>query len=239
MKAEQRKELETNALADRMGHLVQRMKTQQRRTALYYVVGAVALFAVMYIGFRWYASTKEAASQGWFNLHIGSKSFIDNLAEHPDTSGTNPGKGALFQYAWFRYWDLGVQLLGTDGDQAVKHLAEAGLIYDELAKQCENDPLWEPEAMYGRAAVEETLAVQNLDHIEVAKKRYEELAKKYPDSARGELAKQWVENYEDTNKRKELVNFYADMRSTLKILDLPTKKGFDIGKTKKDAKQIK
>jgi len=41
MKAEQRKELETNALADRMGHLVQRVKTQQRRTTLYWVLMVV------------------------------------------------------------------------------------------------------------------------------------------------------------------------------------------------------
>ena len=39
MKAEQRKELETNALADRMGHLVQHMKTQRPRATLYYVIG--------------------------------------------------------------------------------------------------------------------------------------------------------------------------------------------------------
>ena len=38
MKAEQRKELETNTLADRMGHLMQRVKGGERRTFLFYFI---------------------------------------------------------------------------------------------------------------------------------------------------------------------------------------------------------
>ena len=45
MKAEHRKELETNVLADRMGRVVQKIRTRPQRRVVLYVVGGVVAVA--------------------------------------------------------------------------------------------------------------------------------------------------------------------------------------------------
>jgi hypothetical protein len=239
MKAEQRKELETNALADRMGRAVKRMKAQPRRATLYYVIGAVALFIVLFVIFRTYQVNRQENSQFWHYLYNGTRPALGGIIEQrPDG---NQGKAALFEFAWFKYWDAGLRRIGVgNGTEALMAMDEAAQLYEKLAKDCEGDPVWEPEAMYGLAAIEETRAVQNLDHLEAAKKRYEELASKYPKSARGQLAKEWVENYDDAKKRQELTSLYQELRTELGVPDLvaPKKGGFGIfdKSTKKDTK---
>jgi hypothetical protein len=231
MKAEQRKELETNALADRMGHLVQRVKTQPRRSAFYWVLGAVTLTVVLFVGFRWWQMSKEEHSRRWMEIESGSGPALSDLLREPETT---QGKAARFQQAWLLFWREGIQRLGVEKLSALAKLEQAQSEYDKLAKDCEDDPIWEPEAMYALAVVEETRSVisDSDDHLEKAKERYEKLAKKYDKSARGELAAQWVERYADTRQRNELRSFYADMRQSLQIPDLlaPRKGPLDLGK---------
>src|SRR6266700_1921512 len=104
MKAEPRKELETNALADRMVHLVQRVKTQQRRTTLYWAIMVAVLFIVLFVAIRWHYTTRADSSHRWVGLEIGARKMyfpdVPGLAdlskEYPET---NQGKAARFQEA--------------------------------------------------------------------------------------------------------------------------------------------
>jgi hypothetical protein len=233
MKAEQRKELETNALADRMGHLVQRMKTQPRRSTMYYVIGCIAVILAVAFGVRWYSLSREENSHRWGLLDNASQGFLNELATQGET---NPGKAARFQTAWIRFWEFGIKRLAVDnGMGAMDKLAEARDTYKKLAEDCAGDPVWEPEAMYALAVIEETHAVQNLDALENAKKLYEDLAKKHKESARGKLADEWVKNYETPRGKQELTQFYQEMHTALNIPDLNAlKKAFDFAKKKKD-----
>jgi hypothetical protein len=249
MKAEQRKELETNALADRMGHLVQRVKTQQRRTTLYWFLMVAGLLIALFLVFRWYQTSRTDNSRRWVGLEIGARTMyfpetpgLDALTkDYPETS---QGKAARFQVAWFFYWELGIKRLGIESGDALKKLETAGALYTKLAEECADDPVWEPEALYALAVIEETRSVQEIkvaEHLEVAKKRYEDLLKKHKESARGKLADQWLKDYEDPDKRLALESFYTEMRATLNIRDpiLP-KKGLDFPKgVKKDTKPSK
>jgi hypothetical protein len=249
MKAEQRKELETNALADRMGHLVQRVKTQQRRTTLYWAIMVAVLFIVVFVAIRWFYTTRTENSRRWVGLEIGARTQyfpetpgLDALTK--DNPETNQGKAARFQVAWFFYWELGIKRLGIESGDALKKLETAGALYTKLAEECADDPVWEPEALYALAVIEETRSVQEIkvaEHLEIAKRRYEDVLKKHKESARGKLADQWLKDYEDPEKRRELESFYTEMRGALNIRDpiLP-KKGLDFPKgVKKDAKPSK
>jgi hypothetical protein len=236
MKAEQRKELETNALADRMGRAVQRMKTQPRRATMYYVIGAIALFVVLFVVFRYFQQSRQENSYQWHLVYNGTRPAMAKIVE--DNPDGNQAKAALFQFAWSKYWDSGLRRIGVgNGTEALMALDDAAQLYEKLAKDCEGDPVWEPEAMYALAAIEETRAIQNLDHLEAAKKRYEELASKHAKTARGLLAKEWVDNYDE--HKKQLTSLYTELRNELGVPDLVApKKSFGLDKTlKKEPKK--
>jgi hypothetical protein len=218
MKAEQRKELETNALADRMGHLMQRMKTQPRRSAMYWVVGGIVLLVVAILTIRWFQVSREENSTRWRMLDLQSQRALQFLASK-DNADTNAGKAARFELAWLYYWEGGVKRLGVDGNKALETLQDVAAEYRKLAEDCAGDPIWEPEALYGQAVIEETQAVVNLDHLEAAKRLYEDLATKHKDSARGKLAAKWVENYQSDKGKQELKDFYQQMQTALDIRD--------------------
>ena len=240
MKAEQRKELETNALADRMGHLVQRMKTQPRRSTLYYVLGGIAVAIIVFVIARWFQVGRTENSQRWFMINNGTQTYLKELAVREGE--TNPGKAARFQFAWMFYWEFGVKRIGVgNGGEAMQSMDEAAGLYRKLADECAGDPFWEPEALYGQAVIEETRAVQNLDALENAKKFYEELATKHKESARGKLAADWVANYENKEKREQLQQFYQEMHTALGIVDPALQKRIqELGKKLKlDNKKIK
>jgi hypothetical protein len=218
MKAEQRRELETNALADRMGHLVQRMKTQPRRSTVYYVVGVLLLIVVVFVVWRWFRMSQLENANRWEMINVGSAQYLDHLKEKE--SETNPGKAAKFQIAWYRYWDLGVKRLGIGGGmEGIKQLDASAAEYRKLAEECTGDKLWEPEAMYGLAVIEETKAVMNLDALDRAKGLYENLKAKYPESARGKLADEWLQNADNKEKFAKLREFYQELHTSLNIID--------------------
>jgi hypothetical protein len=218
MKAEQRKELETNALADRMGHLMQRMKTQPRRATLYYVVGAIAILVVTVVVWRWFQVNRAENSANWFAFYNGTQPLLIDLARQ--TEGGNPSKAARFQFAWYMAYDLGLKRLGVaNGTDALDRMDEAASLYRALAKECADDPIWESQAMYALAVIEENHTVQKADRLDAAKGLYEDLVKKYPESACGKLAKEWLDNFEKPDYRKGLIDFYMDMHSSLNIRD--------------------
>jgi hypothetical protein len=241
MKAEQRKELETNVLADRMGHLVRRVKTQPRRASLYYVLAAIAVILIVFAIYRWYQFSRVEDAKRWAFLNFGTQDHLAELAKNE--TETNAGKAARFDLAWYLYWELGLKRLGHgDGGSGLENIDRAGAFYQKLATDCANDPIWEPEALYGLAVIEETHTVVNPEHLEKAKTRYEELAKKYPDSARGKLAAEWVKNYEKPEKKRELTEFYQELQTQLDIRDpAAMKRIIDQLKQKlpKDTKKVK
>ena len=231
MKAEQRNELETNALADRMGHLVTRMKTQPRRATLYYVIGALAVVVAVIVGIQVYNSNRRDDSRRGQYLYIGSHEALEAIKQ--DAPKSNQAKAARFQEAWLFYWEIGVKALKRKGQSAMAALYEAEQKYKALAEECQDDPTWESEAMYALAAIEETRTVVRPESLEAAKKLYDALEKKHPTTARGRLAKEWLTNYDDKTKREELTQFYDEMR---RYIDIPPP---DVGGKKLGGKDFK
>src|SRR5947209_7600143 len=117
MKAEHRKELQTNILADRMGRLVQRMKERPKKRILLYVVLGAVILVGLFIFSRIRSTSALTESEHWAMVEDGFKKDIDDLIK--DFPETNAGKAARFQYAWLATWDLGLKILAYDPAEAL------------------------------------------------------------------------------------------------------------------------
>jgi hypothetical protein len=220
MKAEHRKELQTNVLADRMGRLVQRMKQRPKRRVLLYLILGAAAIVVILIFLRIRETAARERSELWVMFEDGFPKYLENLKDnHRDV---NPGKAANFEYAWALLWDFGLKNLGSPGrsEEALKYINGAEGYYTRLAQECADDPVWEPEALYGLAIIEETRAIRAKDrgkHLANAQERFKTLASKHKDSAFGKLAKKRAEQLEKNGP--EINRFYDDLQLRLGILE--------------------
>jgi len=219
MKAAHRKELEKNILADRLGRIaVNIQKPPPRRTWM--IVGAVAvLFIVLFVGYRMRTLAQYASAQRWVEFDDGYNEDITELIRK--NSSENVGKAARFQVTWMRLWDLGIKKLAADPKSALSSLQEAEGSYTALAKSCQNDPVWEAEALYGLAVIEETRAVQKLSHLDRARELFDELAKKHPEAVHGQLAKERAAKLKDGSAtRTSIERFYRDLQASLPQLSI-------------------
>ena len=218
MKAEQRKELETNTLADKMGQVVQRVKGSPRRTFMTYLLVTVATLAVLWLGWRWWTSKDIERSEQWLKFYDGAGNHIDALAKERDSYAS---KAARFQDAWMAYWDLGIKMLATEKGSAIASLKAAAKAYGELAEECKDDPVFEPQALLGRAAAMESLAVSDPDFLKKAKDHYKELTdiEKYDKHAEAKFARERLKIMDDETSRKELSNTYRLLQGLLDIRD--------------------
>jgi hypothetical protein len=223
MKAEQRKELETNTLADRMGLVVQKVKGSQRRTFFIYLGVVAGVLFALFFAYRWWKTEGAQASLNWVQLHDGTKAQLDHLATLPNEQG----KAARFQLAWFKYWEDGVKSLGVNPHGGILSMKEARDEYQALAKLCKDDAVFEPQAMLGEAVCEESLAIQDRKRLVKAKELYEALVnhEKYGDaagdkiSAEAKFAKGRLEILKDNDKREALGN-ELDRLSKIDMLNI-------------------
>jgi hypothetical protein len=216
MKAEQRKELETNALADRVGRMVTRLKTgQNNKKLVLFVLGGVVLAVAFVLWMRSRSVSRYEASERWVELEDGAGPYMDRLVK--EYGGTNTGKAAIFQYAWSFLWNRGILLLGHGPAEGLKVLDEVEKIYDDLAKECKGDPVWQPEALYALAVIEETRTIRDRKHLDTALERYKKLAEKHTDSAYGKMAAKRVEVLEDAQKREQVLNLYAQLQRSFRV----------------------
>jgi hypothetical protein len=216
MKAEQRKALETNFLADRMGRVVKRMKERPKRsTVLYVVLGLVVVVAILVFVMMRRGAARQA-SANWVELEDGHRAYIARLVQ--EAGETNAGKAANFQFAWLRMWELGLKRLAADPAGARDSLKSAQKMYKLLAEQCADDPVLGPEALYNVALIEESLAVEDRDNLKSARKRYQEVVDKYKDSAHAKKAEERVKLLEpDSRSYREIADFYADLQASLRV----------------------
>src|SRR5437762_12584 len=103
MKAEHRKELQTNVLADRMGRLLQRAKGRPKRsTVLTAFLVVLAILAVTFY-FMTRRGRENLNSRLWAEFETGQLASLADLQKKYPTK--EPGKAARFQLAWFQLWE--------------------------------------------------------------------------------------------------------------------------------------
>jgi hypothetical protein len=99
----------------------------------------------------------------------------------------------------------------TDPGSAMETINVAQKEYRALAEETKDDPVWGPEALYGVAVAEETLAVEAKDveeQLRKAQNRYKDVVDKFPTSARGKAAKKRLEDLKDNDRWIEITDFY-------------------------------
>ncbi len=209
MKAEQRKELETNTLADKMGVAMQKAKAASRRAVLLYAGLGLACLVVVFFAYRYFDTQKAEASETWVELHDGQRGLLEKVA----TKENAAGKAARLQIAWFLYWEQGIKLLGHNQEAGLKALEAAAVEYKEIQKLCADDPIFEPQAMLGQAVAEECLTVKDATYLEKAKRSYEEIQKKYEKSAEARFAK---ERLDEIKKGNHVADTYVRLQDVIR-----------------------
>jgi hypothetical protein len=225
MKAEHRKELQTNTLAANMTRLVQRIKAKPKpRTVLWIVLGGIVLAVVA----GWWIirnNRNRLNSELWMKvdlpfLQVGTREnravyAIEQLFQaYPKTK---QGRAAIFQYLNLLLWDDGIKRLVIKNEPfpgyslnptALKLIKTAKENYEVMAEQVKDDPVLASEARYNAAVAQESLAVENLKNLEEAIPLYEKVANEFPDTARGKDAKDRLKLLNDEHSRFEIQRFY-------------------------------
>src|SRR5262245_4676738 len=124
MKAEHRKELQTNTLADNLGKWLQGMKSRPS-TGSVVIWAFVALAAALFLGWWFYSKSQEKErSQLWVALgEIARPEQLDEFAK--EHASTMPGRVSRFQRARVML-SGGLELLcsETERPKALKNLEE-------------------------------------------------------------------------------------------------------------------
>ena len=159
MKAEHRKELQTNVLADKLGRVLQNMRAGPSRGTV--VLLTVAVLAVV-LGLVWYyfwKSKEESTSRLWLRWDgITTEQELQSFADDKDIQGTPQARLARFQLARRKLVE-GTRTLGSafDREPSIKSIREASKLYEELADQVTDNPLMQQEALLGAAKAQECL----------------------------------------------------------------------------------
>jgi hypothetical protein len=211
MKAEHRKELETNALADRVGRAVQGMKqVPRKRTFVWFAVAAVLLVVVYWF----YARSKiksEDNALNWFLVADGKGEYLQQvLTSNPDS---NQAKAIRFENDFLQLQQA-MRFLASEPKAILSSLEDIEKIYQEMAKRCQDDKVLLPEALFAVAIIEETRIISDREgeQWKVALAAYKEVADKHPDSAFGKEARKRVAVLGDEKQRDELLKVYQDLR---------------------------
>jgi hypothetical protein len=178
MKAEERKELETNVLADRVGKIVERVKGGPSRRAVVWVL----LIAVVGVGFfLWWRNRgieRGELAKGW--LYLGMSQYVPDQKEaatYFQSAMSRPfdkqksGQAAIMQIIWAKSQDYERGFhVSDDAVRVTGSLIQVGNIARELDKfqdMCKDDPSLHPETLYHLAVALEYRSV--LDHVDYAK----------------------------------------------------------------------
>jgi hypothetical protein len=220
MKAEHRKELQTNALADHLGKWMQALKSGPKPTSL--VVWVFVLLGIgLIVGWTWYAhKSSEERSQLWLRFDdAASLEELKLLAEKH--AGTRVGMLSRFQEARIKLREGLKDLcasLPNIRDQARDKVKEAGDLYESLAREVRGTPVLYQEALLGVASARESLG-----DVPGAIEFYKQLRDSYPQGSPGyERIDAYYTKLQDGEK--DVAKFYTELK---KITSEPPK--FDSG----------
>jgi hypothetical protein len=194
MKAEHRKELETNILADRMGRVLRTSKETSPVSLWYWVLGIGLLLVAALLINRWFIFSGERTAKEWVMFESGDQQDLFRLAQA--NKSQNVGKAARFQIAFEKLWIVGITKLAANTAEAKSNILDAREDYEALAKECQYDPVFLPEALYGLAVIEETGAIDDPDKLKTAVTAYKRVVKEAKDSAFAKLAQERIDALE-------------------------------------------
>ncbi len=225
MKAEHRKELQTNALADSLGRLIQHLKNLRnfsfkdvhapgyRPTGTVLLIGAavlvVAAAIVAYIVLTKTSTTKSSAE--WVRIdQAANLEDLDSVIQQ--NASSQPTRDARFIKARYLFTRGQSHLYARDFGknpedvykEALKDLEDATALYQKLADECKDSPLLAQEALMNAASAS---VMQN--KWDDATKYYNDLVKRYPNCKDADTARDQLKLLESADQRKQLEEMHA------------------------------
>lgn len=218
MKAEHRKELQTNELADWMGRNLDNLKTNKRSwttgAAIVLLVGGAIAASVYFLR----GPSGSAALWGKLNIATDTKELEKLAQEHPNT---RVGRAALFEVARIQYQE-GIRDLASPDLRpgALTKLQKARELYEQLAAECKDAPQLAQEALMWIAKIEEALINaslpekpgEKLGDIDRALQAYQQLAQQTPETFQTKAAAERAKLLQD--KRADFEAFYSKLNET-------------------------
>jgi hypothetical protein len=193
MKAEHRKELVTNTLANRLGEAVQSMKEGPSRGTVV-VLAAAGLIVILIFVWRYLAtSAEETDSARWFKWDsLTTPEQLKAFVEDKDAEGQPQGRLARLEEAR-RSLHEGLRQLGNIGTRkkATEDIQRAAGLYDKLADECADKPLLHQQVLMGSAKAHESLG-----EADQARKYYQQLKDKYGETVLGRDAAEQFQRLE-------------------------------------------
>jgi hypothetical protein len=202
MKAEHKKALETNVLADRLGKAIEGVKHGPSRSTVVY--GVVLVVAVLVVGliYRLMSDSEQNTAERWTKLDSAVfAAQIDDIADGKQLKDTPQGRMARFLQARYNLSE-GLRKLGAPEtrEQSLGQIEKAAEAYEQLARSSDRVPLLRQEALWGAAKGNEALGTT--ESLEKARGFYKELADKYPASELGKDAIKQLERLDGATKRE-------------------------------------
>jgi tetratricopeptide (TPR) repeat protein len=218
MKAEHRKELVTNTLANRLGEAVQTMKEGPSRGTVVVLV-AVGLILILILIWRYLASSaEESDSARWLRWDsLTTPEQLKAFVEDKEVEGQPQGRLARVEEARRSLYE-GLRQLGNLGTRpkAMEEIGRAAGLYDKLADECADKPLLHQQVLLGAAKAHESLG-----EAEQARKYYQQLKDKYGDTVFGRDAAEQIQRLdaaEQSGEFKALLDEFnkpSDKRSAI------------------------
>jgi hypothetical protein len=221
MKAQQRHQLHTNLLADRLGRLLKDMKSTQRTTSnlvWFLVLVALASFVAWQYGAH---ASQTQTSALWTDVDEATHDPLQGPRELANIGDSYPGsfagRTARFQLARLDLQESEQAFSRLNRSEALKRVKLARDEYEKLQDQCADSPLLAQEAMMGVAKADEWLiGVGNPEapekDLEVAVASYEKLANRFPDSVLGREARDRARTLKDHSA--DVVKLYRQLNQT-------------------------
>jgi tetratricopeptide (TPR) repeat protein len=213
MKAEHRKELQTNLLADRLGRIMQSLRDGTWKihpsTKGWLIGAAVVAVVALIIGWRIYVNVSaKNTSAEWVRIDDAtSLNDLEHIVEQ-DPNG-KPTRIARFQMARI-HLHKGMERFCSSApgarEEALENLEKAAKLYDELASASKSTPILAQEALMGIAKAKEAL-----DELDAARDAYEKLASQYPDSVNGKKAAERLKKLNDDKEKAQVDALYKKL----------------------------
>jgi hypothetical protein len=202
MKAEHRKELMTNTLANRIGEAVQTMKEGPSRGTILVLAG-VGLVIILVLVWRYLAnSAEEADSARWLKWDtLVSPEQLRTFVDDKEVQGQTVGRLARLEEARKDLHE-GLRELGGVGPtrtQAQESIKRAAAQYDKLADEFTDKPLIHQQVLMGAAKAHESLG-----EIDLAHKYYEQLTQKYAATTLGKDADEQIKRLKAAEQSGDL-----------------------------------
>jgi tetratricopeptide (TPR) repeat protein len=162
MKAAHRKELQTNVLADKMGRLVENVRSGPKSASA--VGWTLVVLILLVFGVWYYLQNTDLAedSARWLSLRAAAsdpRTMATELEKFKETEkGTIQARIARFQLARWSLREGQDHYASEQRDAALKSLVIARDLYEQLAREPSDNPVLRQEALMGAAKAEEALA---------------------------------------------------------------------------------